>query len=194
MLSSRLINAATLLVVLGTAPIAKADIATDWNRIAVEATAVPPNSILQSRVLAITHAAMYDAARLINQKPALFVTGIQPDGPSSLEAAVAAAAHTVLKTARARAIGCGRRRLSNNAWLDLPKDPKDERPSSLGRLWPTKLSNCVLPMGPRRRTVVSTERWARPLSIDPATLHAADPAALGRGQTFCDSARRWLQN
>jgi PAP2 superfamily len=97
MLSSRLINAATLLVVFGTAPIAKADIATDWNRIAVEATAVPPNSILQSRVLAITHAAMYDAARLINQKPALFVTGIQPDGPSSLEAAVAAAGHTVLR-------------------------------------------------------------------------------------------------
>src|SRR5262245_60531895 len=97
MLSCRLINAATLLVVFGTAPIAKADIATDWDRVAVEATAVPPNSILQSRVLAITHAAMYDAARLINQKPALFVTGIQPDGPNSLEAAVAAAGHTVLR-------------------------------------------------------------------------------------------------
>jgi hypothetical protein len=97
MLFSRLITAATLLVVLGTAPIAKADIATDWNRIAVEATAVPPNSILQSRVLAITHAAMYDAARLIKQKPPLFVPGIQPDGPQSLEAAVAAAAHTVLR-------------------------------------------------------------------------------------------------
>jgi hypothetical protein len=97
MLSSRPINAAALLVVLGTAPIAKADIATDWNRIAVEATALPPNSILQSRVLAITHAAMYDAARVINQKSAVFATGIQTDGPTSLEATVAAAAHTVLR-------------------------------------------------------------------------------------------------
>ena len=97
MLSARLVNAATLVIALGTGSIAKADIATDWNAIAIEATAVPPNSILQSRVLAITHAAMYDAARVINQKAALFATGIQPDGPSSLEAAVAAAAHTVLR-------------------------------------------------------------------------------------------------
>ena len=68
MLSARLVNAATLVIALGTGSIAKADIATDWNAIAIEATAVPPNSILQSRVLAITHAAMYDAARVINQK------------------------------------------------------------------------------------------------------------------------------
>ena len=97
MLSTRLITAATLVVALGTSSLAKADIATEWNAIAVEATAVPPNSILQSRVLAITHAAMYDAARLINQKRALFVTDVQAEGPSSLDAAVAAAAHTVLR-------------------------------------------------------------------------------------------------
>jgi hypothetical protein len=97
MLSARIAHAATLVVVLCTGSIAKADIATDWNAIAIEATAVPPNSILQSRVLAIMHAAMYDAARLINQKAALFVTGIQTDAPNSLEAAVATAAHTVLR-------------------------------------------------------------------------------------------------
>jgi hypothetical protein len=96
MFSARLVNATALVAALGCS-IAKADIATEWNAIAIEATAVPPNSILQSRVLAITHAAMYDAARVINQKVALFATGIQPDGPSSLEAAVAAAAHTVLR-------------------------------------------------------------------------------------------------
>ena len=50
MLSRRLVNAAALLVALGTGSIAKADVATEWNAIAVEATAVPPNSILQSRV------------------------------------------------------------------------------------------------------------------------------------------------
>ena len=97
MLSSQLLNATALVVALGIGTNAKADIATEWNAIAFEATAVPPNSILQSRVLAITHAAMYDAARVINQKAALFAPGIQPDGPSSLEAAVATAAHTVLR-------------------------------------------------------------------------------------------------
>src|SRR5215475_24743 len=95
--SSRIINVATFALALGTGSIAaKADLATEWNAIAVQATAVPPNSILQSRVLAITHAAMYDAARVTNGGAALFAVGIQADGPSSPEAAVVAAAYTVL--------------------------------------------------------------------------------------------------
>src|SRR5215813_15303662 len=95
--SSRIINVATFALALGTGSIAaKADLATEWNAIAVQATAVPPNSILQSRVLAITHAAMYDAARVTNRETALFAIGVQADGPSSLEAAVVAAAHTIL--------------------------------------------------------------------------------------------------
>jgi hypothetical protein len=53
MLSARLLNATALVVALGIGTIAKADIATEWNAIAIEATAVPPNSILQARVLAI---------------------------------------------------------------------------------------------------------------------------------------------
>jgi len=93
---SRIINVATLAVALGPGSIAKADLATEWNAIAVQATTVPPNSILQSRVLAITHAAMYDAARVTNREPALFAIGVLADAPSSLEAAVVAAAHTVL--------------------------------------------------------------------------------------------------
>jgi len=97
MRSARLVNAATLVIALGTGSVAKADMAIEWNAIAIEATAVPPNSILQSRVLAITHAAMYDAARVIDGKAAMFATGIQPDGPNSPEAAVPAAAHTVLR-------------------------------------------------------------------------------------------------
>ena len=93
---SRIINVATLAVALVPGSIAKADLATEWNAIAVQATAVPPNSILQSRTLAITHVAMYDAARVTNGEAALFAVGVQADGPSSLEAAVVAAAHTVL--------------------------------------------------------------------------------------------------
>jgi len=98
MASSRIINVATFALALGTGSIAaKADLATEWNTIAVQATAVPPNSILQSRVLAITHAAMYDAARVANHEAALFAVGVQTEGPSSPEAAVIAAAESVLR-------------------------------------------------------------------------------------------------
>ena len=97
MLAARLVTAATLVVALGIGSQARADIATEWNATAMEATVVPANSILQSRVLAIMHVAMYDAARVSNQKPALLVGNVEPDGPSSPEAAVATAAYAVLK-------------------------------------------------------------------------------------------------
>src|SRR4029434_6884665 len=42
-----------------------ADVVTDWNVIALNATALPPNSALQSRTLAIVHAAIYDATRSV---------------------------------------------------------------------------------------------------------------------------------
>lgn len=65
--------ALAVLVVLSSER-ARADVVTDWNLIAINATAVPPNSILQSRVLAIVHVAMHDAARVIDQRgPALAV-------------------------------------------------------------------------------------------------------------------------
>ena len=83
MLAARLVTAATLVVALGIGSQARADIATEWNATAMEATVVPANSILQSRVLAIMHVAMYDAARVSNQKPALLVGNVEPDGPSS---------------------------------------------------------------------------------------------------------------
>jgi hypothetical protein len=97
MLFARLVTATTLVIALGSASQARADLAIEWNVIAVEATAVPPNSILQSRVLAIAHLAMYDAARVANQQPALLARSIQSDGPTSPDAAVATAAHAVLK-------------------------------------------------------------------------------------------------
>jgi hypothetical protein len=42
---------------------AAADVVVDWNLVAVQATASPPNAILQARVLAAVHLAMYDALR-----------------------------------------------------------------------------------------------------------------------------------
>ena len=62
---------------------------TDWNAIAISASAVPPNSILQSRTLAIAHAAMYDAVRAVERS-----------GP----------AYAVDAQARSRRVGGGRRR------------------------------------------------------------------------------------
>ena len=74
----------------------QADVVTDWNAIALDATAVPPNSILQSRVLAIVHGAIYDTVRALNQKGAAYAVDLKAPAGTSLEAAVATAAHGVL--------------------------------------------------------------------------------------------------
>src|SRR3954471_23317826 len=79
-------------------PIARthADVVTDWNVIALNATAVPPNSILQSRALAIVHSAVYDAARAIDGKGGAYAVDIQAPAGASMEAAIVAAAHGTL--------------------------------------------------------------------------------------------------
>src|SRR3954462_7116530 len=75
---------------------AHADVVTDWNVIALNATAVPANSILQSRVLAIVHGAIYDAVRAIDQKEAAYAVDLKAPAGTSVDAAVASAAHGVL--------------------------------------------------------------------------------------------------
>src|SRR3954468_10607476 len=71
----------------------QADVVTDWNVIALNATASPPNSILQSRALAIVHGAIYDAVRAVDRKGGAYaVDAVAPAG-TSVEAAVVAAAH-----------------------------------------------------------------------------------------------------
>ena len=74
----------------------RGDAVTDWNSIALNATAVPPNSILQSRVLAIVHGAIYDAVRAVEQRGAAYAVDVKAPVGTSLDAAVAAAAHGVL--------------------------------------------------------------------------------------------------
>jgi hypothetical protein len=83
-----------LFAALGSAG-ASADVVTDWNGVALNATATPPNSILQSRALAIVHAAIHDAVQAFEQKGAYAVERKAPAG-ASLDAAVAASAHAVL--------------------------------------------------------------------------------------------------
>jgi hypothetical protein len=76
---------------------ARADTVTDWNVIAVNATAVPPNSVVQSRVLAIVHGAIYDAVRaVVEQKSAAYAVDLKAPPGTSVDAAVATAAHGAL--------------------------------------------------------------------------------------------------
>src|SRR5215475_9574731 len=75
---------------------ARADAVTDWNVVAVNATAVPPNSVVQSRVLAIVHGAIYDAVRAVDQNSAAYVVDLKAPSGTSVDAAVAAAGHGVL--------------------------------------------------------------------------------------------------
>jgi hypothetical protein len=73
-----------------------ADVVTDWNVIALNATAVPPNSILQSRAMAIVHGAIYDTVRAIDQKGMAYAVDLKGPAGASIDAAVAAAAHGAL--------------------------------------------------------------------------------------------------
>ena len=76
---------------------AQADTVTDWNVIALNATAVPPNAILQSRALAIVHGAIYDAVRAVDRKSgAAYAVDLEAPAGTLVEAAVAAAAHGTL--------------------------------------------------------------------------------------------------
>lgn len=83
---------------LGFLPLSpvRADVVTDWNVIALNATAIPPNSILQSRILAIVHGAMYDAVNAIERKGLPYAVDLKAPEGASVEAAVAAAAHGAL--------------------------------------------------------------------------------------------------
>ena len=75
---------------------ALADEVTDWNVIALSATAIPPNSILQSRALAIVHCAIYDAVRAVDREGGAYAIDIEAPAGTLVGAAVVAAAHGTL--------------------------------------------------------------------------------------------------
>ena len=138
---------------------------TDWNVIALGATAVPPNSILQSRVLAMVHAAVYDAVRAVDRSGAAYAVDLAAPAGTSVDAAAAAAAHGVLirlapaqrpmldsalnatLSAVARRASQGRRRCARRA---------DRRSGS---------SRCAARTGPTRR------RLSRPSRV-PASINS----------------------
>jgi hypothetical protein len=75
----------------------RADVVTDWNVVALNATAQPPNSILQSRSLAIVHGAIYDAVCAVERNCPAYAVLLEAPSHTSLDAAVAAAAHAALE-------------------------------------------------------------------------------------------------
>lgn len=90
--------AGILAAAVSTVPVASADVITDWNKITVDATKVPPalNTNLATRVAAIEAIAVYDAVNSIRQVGKPYHYYAPPNTAASPEAAAAQAAHDVL--------------------------------------------------------------------------------------------------
>lgn len=76
---------------------ARADVVTDWNEIALAATAaagLPPPP--QARAMALVHASIYDAVNSVDRHHRPYLADIAAPAGTSPEAAAAAAAHQVL--------------------------------------------------------------------------------------------------
>jgi hypothetical protein len=90
-------NFLTAVALLGLAPTASADVVTDWNEKAVAFVVArnmgPPPA---ERVLAMTHAAMFDAINSIERKYRPYLIQLPADNSVSREAAAAAAAASIL--------------------------------------------------------------------------------------------------
>lgn len=76
---------------------AHADVVTDWNQTALRATetaAMPPP--VQTRTMAIVHAAVYDAVNAIDRRHAVYAAKLDAPAGGSMESAAATAAHGAL--------------------------------------------------------------------------------------------------
>jgi len=85
-------------VALAFATPARSDPVTDWNQIALNATglAAGGNTWYQTRTLAHTHAAIFDAVNSIDRRYEPYVADLKAPAGASVDAAIASAAHTVL--------------------------------------------------------------------------------------------------
>jgi hypothetical protein len=83
--------------IVGLTIISRADVVIDWNVIATDAAfAAGKNALEQSRIYAMTHAAIHDALNAIDRRYKTYALGRRAEPNASPEAAVAAAAHDVL--------------------------------------------------------------------------------------------------
>jgi len=89
-----------LLIVSGFSSTVRADAVTRWNEIATTTFTADPtinfNPLAESRIYAMTHAAIHDALNAIDLRYQPYVSTRRPDGEISPEAAVTAAAYRVL--------------------------------------------------------------------------------------------------
>jgi hypothetical protein len=89
----------TLVFVTTVSSTAKADAVTHWNEITTRVTAPPATNLappFQSRIYAMTHAAIHDALNAIDRRYRPYALSSRPDLGASPEAAVATAAYRVL--------------------------------------------------------------------------------------------------
>jgi hypothetical protein len=83
--------------IIGLTIVSRADVVIDWNVIATDAAfAAGKNALEQSRIYAMTHAAIYDALNAIDRRYKPYALDRRAEPNASPEAAVAAAAHDVL--------------------------------------------------------------------------------------------------
>ena len=93
--SQRYLIACALWPLLAT--LAYADAVTDWNQTAINAAAsIGISTGVQSRIVAIAHAAMFDAVNSIERKYTKYAIEVSPPAGASAEAAAITAAHAVL--------------------------------------------------------------------------------------------------
>ena len=84
-----------VVALLALAPVSRADVVTEWNVIAVNAAAAA-NSLVESRALALSHAAMFDAVNAIERRYQPYLADLKAPAGASIDAAGASAAHGVL--------------------------------------------------------------------------------------------------
>jgi vanadium-dependent haloperoxidase-like protein len=79
------------------ATLAHADVVTDWNLTAIRAAAtIGLSTGVQSRLMAMTHAAIFDAVNSIERRYTPYAVEVSPPAGASAEAAAITAAHGVL--------------------------------------------------------------------------------------------------
>lgn len=86
-----------LTIVIGTPRTTRADVVTDWNQTAITSfKAANTRFVLQTRTLAMLHAAIFDAVNSVDHRYKPYAIELQAPTGASPEAAAAAAAHRVL--------------------------------------------------------------------------------------------------
>jgi membrane-associated phospholipid phosphatase len=98
--SHSILRAATVAALSLVAQInVSANEATYWNRVAVATTsrAMPDDPLSESRILAVVHTAMHDAANAVEPRFRTFAKSLNTGQGGSVEAAIATAAHLTLR-------------------------------------------------------------------------------------------------